>query len=238
MAITRSTLLTAEGSSGGSPETTSSISPTGSRLSLLSLVFNWFGGGAAPTAVSVSGAGMTWVQVGGIVAQAGGVSATALFRALVASPSSGALTITHDTTSTKFVTYEIEEFDGIDTGGTNGSAAVIQSVSMAGPSANPQVVSGTLAALGDATNNATYICCASGSAISSSAHTTLVDTLVSGATYRHQVLWALPGNTSASVTETTAFDPNQGIAVEIKASAGATAPVYNLMYPRKIFFPV
>lgn len=185
-------------------------------------MFNWFGGGAAPTSVSVSGGGLTWVQVGSIVAQSGGVSATALFRALGSSPSSGSLTITHDTTSTKFVTYEIEEFADIDTGGSNGSAAIVQSASMAGPSANPQVVSATLAALGDATNNATFICVAGGSAISSSTHTTLVDTLVSGATYRHQVLWSLPGNTSASVTETTAFDPNQGIAVEIKAASGGS----------------
>lgn len=220
MAITRSTLLAAEGSS--STFVSSSISPNANRLALFSIQFNWFGGGAAPTSVSLSGGGVTWVQVGSIVAQSGGVSATALFRALSGSPGSGAVTITHDTTSTKFVTWSVEEFDGVDTGGTNGSAAVVQVASMAGPSANPQVVSATLAALGDAVNNATYITCSSGSAISSSTHTTIIDTLVSGATYRHQVLWSLPGNTSASVTETTAFDPNQGIAVEIKAASGGS----------------
>ena len=52
--------------------------------------------------------------------------------------------------------WQIDEFDGVDTSGTNGSGAVVQSDSGNG-GGNGTSITLTLAAFGDATNNAAYI---------------------------------------------------------------------------------
>ena len=144
-----------------------------------------------------------------------------MFRGRVASPSAGAVTITPSgDTSLKLCQWDFEEFAGVDTGGTNGSAAVVQSVAGSGPSANPQVITYTLAALGDATNNATFSFAASGSLCTPS-DTEIVDR--SGSDYFMEAQWALPGNTGMTATAATAFQAQGGYAIEIKVAAAGGA---------------
>lgn len=102
-----------------------SISPTANRLIIASVsVFN---SGAAASTPTLSGAGMTWTQVATVASGATSQRRVTVFRALSASPGSGAVTIdlggvTHESAAWSFV-----EFSNVDTSGTNGSGAVVQS---------------------------------------------------------------------------------------------------------------
>lgn len=88
--------------------------------------------GTAPTCTGISGGGLTWVEIG----TAGGITYSGTgnavrriqaFRALVSSgASTGALTISMDGTSTGCHACVVE-MDGIDTSGSNGAGAIVQS---------------------------------------------------------------------------------------------------------------
>lgn len=105
---------------------------------------------------SVTGNGLTWVQVATVAFDTAGAirSTLTLLRALGAAPSAGAVTInfaaTHHSSS-----WSVIEFSGVDTGGTDGSAAVVQSVTDLSASDADGILSVALAAFGSA-NNATY----------------------------------------------------------------------------------
>ena len=108
---------------GTSFSTVNSISPSANRLVLAFIATgDTSGAGAAPT--GVSGAGLTFTNVGG-QQQGSGNQRVDIFRAMSASPSSGALTITYAAT-TENCGWVIVEFDGVDTSGTNGSGAIVQ----------------------------------------------------------------------------------------------------------------
>lgn len=138
--------------------TTNSISPTSNALVLLFI--NMGGGDSDPT--SLSGGGMTsWTKIGHISYNSSNYR-TVAYRALEASPSSGA--ITWNQTEMQGA-YSVFEFTGVDTSGSNGSGAVVQSVSAQGETGNtpPHDMSVTLASFSDV-NNATVggVGCASG----------------------------------------------------------------------------
>lgn len=108
---------------GTSFSTVDSISPGANRLVLAFIATgDTSGAGAAPT--GVSGAGLTFTHVGG-QQQGSGNQRVDIFRAMSASPSSGALSITYAAT-TENCGWVIVEFDGVDTSGTNGSGAIVQ----------------------------------------------------------------------------------------------------------------
>jgi len=202
--------------SGAGPYTTESQAPGANRLITCELVFQIFGGGTLPTGVSLSGNGITWEEIAHSTFEAG-IASTWLFRGMVASPSAGTVTITPSgDSSLKLCQWDFEDFDVVDTSGSNGSGAVVQSVAGSGPSANPQVITYSLAALGDAVNNATFAFAASGSLCTPS-HTEIVDR--SGADYFLEGQWALPGAASMTATAATAFQVQGGYAIEIKAAA-------------------
>jgi hypothetical protein len=110
-------------------------------------------GGEAPS--SVTGCGLTWEKVDERVGFIGGSTprTLTLWRSMGASPSTGALTINFTNAMTA-CSWVISHHDGVDTSGTNGSGAIVQSVDNGATSATPSV---TLAAFGSA-NNATYGC--------------------------------------------------------------------------------
>lgn len=137
MAITCTRLT--RGTDFSAPFQTASVSPGANKLLLLGVqVYRSVGTPATPTA---SGNGLTWVQVGSTVLYRSD-SRLALFRAMGASPSSGVITIT--AASSDQVLWSLHEIDGVDTGGTNGSAAVVQSDTATGTGASSITV--TLAA--------------------------------------------------------------------------------------------
>jgi len=139
----------------GAPYSTASVTPTANRLYLLSFtVRNTTASIADPS--SVTGMGLTWVQVSRLRYDAASAFRDAfVYRALGASPTSGAISINFASAQTS-CSWSVDEFDSIDTSGTNGSGAIVQTTSSTttvgtGPTTNTT----TLAAF-SSVNNATF----------------------------------------------------------------------------------
>jgi hypothetical protein len=114
--------LTTEGfiASGATVYTTDSITPSANAL-----VLAWVGNEdifGTPSIPTLTGCGLTWVQIDTV--QFGNLRLT-LFRALGASPSSGAVTITFPASEWAAI-WSITQFTDTDTSGTNGSGAIAQ----------------------------------------------------------------------------------------------------------------
>lgn len=155
MAIAATLITGNRSSTDGTGFTTASGSPTANALQLLA-VGSINATTASPPEPSVTGAGLTWVLEEVSHYDTGGSNRASiwLFRAMSASPSSGALTITFTDQTQTNCEWSWMEFTGVDTSGTNGSGAIVQSVPTSGTAAGLTV---TLAAFGSA-DNATYGC--------------------------------------------------------------------------------
>lgn len=123
---------------------TNSISPSANRLIFLT-VNSLFPSGV-PNTPTVTGASMTWTQV---QTETSDHIRVTVFRALSSSPGSGVLTIDFGGQTQHDINYSIDSFTNVDTSGTNGSGAVVQSAVGTGTSATPSV---TLAALQNSSN--------------------------------------------------------------------------------------
>lgn len=135
---------------------TASATPGANRLQLLAVAVDYDAAQASLPSCSVSGAGLTWVQVASYAYwpdAANFWNGIYLFRAMGASPSTGALTVTLGVNPYNWA-YSWTEATGMDTGGTNGSAAIVQSATAR---ATSTAIAATLAAFGSAAN-ATYLC--------------------------------------------------------------------------------
>ncbi len=136
--------------------TTASVSPSANKLQLLAVNSRNFTG-SAPPAPTVTGCGLTWVQVTNIQYDTGPTSLkrVTLFRAMGASPTTGTLTIDFAGDSQTDVVWSLDEFTGMDTSGTNGSGAIVQSVTAKDETGSATSITATLAAFASA-SNATY----------------------------------------------------------------------------------
>jgi len=203
--------------------TTASITPTANNL-VLAWVTNTRG--ATPATPTLSGNGLTWVRVATVAwgTIAAPTARTTLFRAMGAAPTAGAVTINFGAGSTQNgCAWTIEQFGGVDTSGTNGSGAVVQSVT--GSANNSPAATGLsipLAALGDPTNaTAGGFSNRVNSATSISAGASY--TAFTGAAYAAPdtsivAEWRATGSTTVNVTQ-SAVSHIGGIAVEIKVSS-------------------
>jgi hypothetical protein len=129
-----------------SPYTTASIAPGANRLVLL-----WVNdrGTGTPTVSSVVGNGLNWVQVNTVTFGSNG--RLTLYRAMGAAPTAGTVTISFSAAINR-ACWSIVEYDGVNTSGTDGSGAVVQSVTGTAASTSLTV---TLAAFANANNVAT-----------------------------------------------------------------------------------
>ena len=121
--------------------TTASITPSPNKLVLLAV--GTFG--SAMTVTSVTGNGLTWVKVGEVT-NSGTIT---LFRAMGPAPTAGAVTIT---ATANRAAWSVVEYGGVDTSGTNGSGAIVQSATGSNGYASSLTV--TLAKFASATNAA------------------------------------------------------------------------------------
>lgn len=146
------------GSTGASTSTvtTASVSPSANKLQLLAVNSRNFTG-SAPPAPTVTGCGLTWVQVTNIQYDTGPTSLkrVTLFRAMGASPTTGTLSIDFAGDSQTDVCWSLDEFTGMDTSGTNGSGAIVQTVTAKDETGSATSITATLAAFASA-SNATY----------------------------------------------------------------------------------
>lgn len=154
MVIALSNLTTGTSASNG-PWTTASISPGGNNLILLTISIR-NGASTNPATPTVSGNSLTWVLINSITYDPDSTSRKTLFlfRAMGASPSSGAVTITNAETDTN-AEWSIDQATGISTSGSNGSGAIVQSVTNSDTSGTGAGLTVTLAAFSNA-NNSTY----------------------------------------------------------------------------------
>ena len=153
MAIVATHILTAASGSGLNSYATASGSPTTGRLQLLFVGHQQ----SATTVVTptVTGAGLTWVQIATSVAS-DNLRRGTLFRAL-GTASAGVLTIDMGGVTQIRAGWSWSEFTGADTSGADGAGAIVQSATARRDFADgaQTSITVTLAAFGSA-NNATY----------------------------------------------------------------------------------
>lgn len=155
MALAFSVLDSGATNTNATSYTTASITPGADRLILACLTTNRNAG--TPTTPTVTGNGLTWVQIGSDVTFATDVaivSAQCVFRAMGASPSAGVVTVSHGATTHEGLLWAIIEVTGMDTSGTNGSGAIVQNVSQRLPTSVEAAlsISQTMSAFADSAN--------------------------------------------------------------------------------------
>lgn len=219
MAITASHLT--HGHNGGASTTgvTASISPGANRLILIAV--GVYGSASTPATISATGNGITYTQVAASSAfdDGFGPKRVYLLRGMSASPSSGAITITATgLTAFPYVGWVVTEVDGVDTGGTNGSAAVVQSATNTINGATS--ITATLAAFASANNGAFGTCYTYGGTAFSpgTGWTELFD---GSADDEPQTQWRADNDTTCDWTFGASEDAG-AIAIELAASTGGT----------------
>lgn len=149
--VTENALTTAGDTTDGTTYTTASITPAANALVLVNTtIIDSVGAGT----VALSGNGLTYVEIGNRTQAA--TRRHQLFRAMGSAPTAGAVTlsITGNSGTNEFALWSIVEFGNVDTTGTNGSGAIVQTpVGNSGAALTSLTV--TLAAFSDV-NNATY----------------------------------------------------------------------------------
>lgn len=218
MPVTATHLTTNGDANNLSTYVTASITPSANKLILV-----WVGnvstsGDQTPT---LTGNGLTWVQVASVNGFPAAAARITLFRAMGASPSTGAVTIDFGGTAQHRCLWSICEFGNVDTGGTNGSAAVVQSVTNLALAATSLTV--TLGAFGS-TGNATaggFYTRGNGSAdlVPGSGFTQLGEVVQVDTSEGMLSEWRNDNDTSVDASWGNLEDIG-GIAVEIKFSPG------------------
>ena len=219
------TLLTSGGSSTDTTSyTTASITPSASKL-ILAAVVNWCNNASTAPTIAVAN-GLTWVEVLTNPYVSGDTSRRiTLFRAMGAAPTTGAYTITTPA-NTFGCHWAIIEFGNVNTGGTHGSSAVVQSAEA--ESTGSTTITVTLGAFGS-TNNATFGCFGSATTATTWTPGTGFTEISDGGSDGQSLLteWRVDNDTSVDATASTLGGVGiAGIAIEIAevvVSAAAAA---------------
>lgn len=224
MAVTVSNILSNYDEDGGSSSTTASTTLTANRLYLLTIVQRR-GDSTDPVQPTASSTGATWEAVNSIVYDSTSSSRrrVTVLRTMVSSNQTGAITITHGSNVTD-ATWILDEFNGIDTSGSNGSGAIVQSATNK-DEVGVTSLTVTLAAFGS-TANATYGSfgwAGNPTMTAGTGFTELDEQHDSGSDIGSGTEWRSDNDTTVDMTLSVA-DFIGGIAIEIKAaSAGGTA---------------
>ena len=220
-AVTMTELTGASDETNATSDATASITPSGNKLILVT-IFNQVSAGSTANAPTLSGNGLTWVQIdSGLVGTSTEMRAS-LFRSMGASPSTGSITISFAGQEQLRCGWIVAEFGNVDTSGSSGSGAVVQSAANNATGVTSLTV--TLGAFGSA-NNATYGCF--GVAVNEdvspgSGFAQIDDFQVGTANRRLFAEWRSDNDTSVDCSWTTAAGC-RGFAVEIKAAAAGAA---------------
>ena len=213
MAITTALLTASFDDVNASSFTTASITPSANLL-VLAKVFTQNGVGInTPT---LTGNGLTWVKILEI-RDTGDSQVLAIFRAMGASPSAGQVTIDCGGQTAIGCYWSISEFAGIDTSGTDGSGAIVQSASARSEDTTDTGITVTLGAFGSA-NNATYgairnsgVTVAPGTGFTEISETT-------GDSGWLEVEWRADNDTSVDWSWASTLSSKIAVGIEIKAA--------------------
>lgn len=219
--------------SGSTNDTTSSVSAsvtnTANNLILLA-VAQRTGITVDPNAPTATGLSLTWETVATIVFDTSTSSRRRItvLRAMGAS-ATGAITIDYGGQSQTHASWIISEFSGIDTGGTNGSSAIVQSATAKDETGTATTVVATLAAFGSA-NNATFGAFGGAGTQTTTAGTGFGDKLQvsNGGALDVNTEWRVDNDTTVDITWAAAQSNIGAIGIEIKAVSvgGATFSGY------------
>ena len=220
--ITQSLLLATRDDANLTVYTTASISPSANKL-ILCLVTTADDGFTAPILVnSITGAGLTWVEVAEVQYDtiASPRVTLAVYRALGPSPSPGALTITMDGPASE-ASWIIAEFGNVDTSGTNGSGAVVQNDT--DRSDSDTSITSNLAAFGN-TANATVGCFSVTGANTWTEGTGFTEISELSGDQSSQMQFRNDNDTTVDATISGSASPIGGIGLEIKNETQAITP--------------
>lgn len=217
--VTATHLTSSGNDTDASSYTTASITPSANKLILVAVENTK---DTTPDIPTLSGNGLTWVQVNTTNGQ---VVRITLFRSMGASPSAGTITIDFAGVTQTGAMWSIAEFDGVDTTGTNGSGAIVQSVT---GGVNPDTYgwSITLGAFGNANNAAYGAFTSTNATMTAGTGFTLLGNASNAAPQSKLATeWQATQNTTVAIGYSN--PPNtgvvRGIAVEIKQAAVAAA---------------
>lgn len=215
MTITRTALTAGATSDPTFSDSSASITPSANKL-VLCVIETKASPGNTPTAPALSGNGLTWAEVVTIISSDRMLT---LFRALGASPTAGAVTINYNEQQTG-TRWRLLEMGNVDTSGSNGSGAVVQSASeFQGTTSTPDI---TLAAFGSATNGALAVMAAYGAFVdlTEGSGWTLDFNTSNGVLGGLGIEWRADSDTSVDGTW-SASSNGQILAIEIKEAAAA-----------------
>lgn len=151
MAVTVANITSGEGGTGFTTKDTASVNIVAGRLYILSVENKRAAG--SPNVPTATGLSQTWAQIATKASSSGQASNVTLFRCVPSSNQSGAITMDFGGQAQDRAVWVLDEFSNIsDTGGSNGSVAVVQSGNTAGNGTSASI---TLSALGSP-NNASY----------------------------------------------------------------------------------
>lgn len=201
MAIEPTVLEASGDETDRSAYTTGSISPA-SRALILLWVGNQVNAGS-PNAPTITGCGLTWVQVGTLTSSSAPQLRGSLFRAMGTAPTTGALTIDLAAQTQIRCEWCIVQLTGVDTSGTDGSGAIATYIG--GEGATGTTVTINLAA--SSSGNAVFaglVQPGQGAITQGAGYTELSDLVIPGAitmrlqveyrlTYATAVTWTKPG---------------------------------------------
>jgi len=204
-------------SSGTSFTTAASLTPSVNKLYICT-VANTISSGTATTPTVSGGGGLTWVQID-VIDPSSTTKKTTMFRAMKSSGlTSGTITADFGGVTQSQVAISVEEFSGVDQTGTNGSGAIVQSAHASSASGTTATV--TLAAFGDAANNAPFMASGTVGAVAitpESGYTELSDQQLGN--HSLETEWKVGQDTSVTSTWTGS---NNWCAIAVEIKAGGT----------------
>jgi len=227
MAIVVTSLTNGTDTDGNSTSTTASITIPANCLATLR-VNSRTGITADPNQPTATSTGATWVAINSVVYDSTSSSRKRLtvLRTMVASNQTGAITIDFGGQNQTDVEWSVETTDAtVDTGGTNGSGAVVQSATNTDADGGACTV--TLAAFGS-TNNATmgFFANDSGTGTMTVGSGFAALGVNAGATLTGGTEWKNSNDTSVDATfDAVVGATTGGIAIEVKALSVAGSPV-------------
>ena len=202
-----------------------SSTPASDQLILFSYTCGAAGVGNVP---SVSGCGLTWVEVDSTTMSTRRV---AIYRAMGTVTSSGPVVISHGSSSQTRAIGHIQQFFGADTGGTNGSGAIVQANAnqmTAVTSSNPGVTLSAFASTANATyfNAALITLVSTNNSYTFSSDYTVLGSEATNAPVHNQFTMYRDGDDTFPNIVTTALTIWGAVAAEIKLSTGGAAATF------------
>lgn len=218
MTIAATNLTANRDSTDAASYTTASVSPTGNDLILVAVLNSK---GTTPDTPTISGGGVTtWTQVATRLRST--ANRLTVFRGVApASPTPATIVIDFAGATQTSCAWSVGDYSGCDTGGTNGSNAIVQEVD--NDFAGATSASITLAAFGDAAN-ATYGAFHHGANETTTAgtgFTRLSDVFGSAPSNALMVEFRNDNDTTVDASWSSS-SPSIGIAIELKSAATGT----------------